>query len=122
MASNNENELTERRRQGGAMAAAKWEFAKYATSTGACTAALIRQNHANAVKGGKLWIVSTCNCVRSNSTLGTVHSQQRSFLLARYINPRPRKLLISHLTQFIAEAIESRREVILTADTNDHVV
>ena len=60
--------------------------------------------------------------VRSTVTLEIVYCQRRRFFRERCIGTCPRKLFIQHLVQFIATAMTSGYKVILTVDSNEHIV
>ena len=106
--SNNTNELIGRRKKGGSMIAVKGEVSKHATATGADPTCLGRWNYVDVVnRANKVRFISACQCIKSKTTLGTVHLQRRRLYLARKIDVCPRKLFSLHLTQFIAESISS---------------
>ena len=67
-------------------------------------------------------IISAYQSVKSVSTLGTMQSQRLRYFIARGINVCPRKIFITHLTQFISNSMAVGLEVILTIDSNEHLV
>ena len=70
MLSNNKNERTGRRKQGGIMVEVKGDFAKHATSTGADFTGLGRQNYVDVENGiKKIRFLSGNKSVRSTLTL-----------------------------------------------------
>ena len=90
------------------MLAVRGEVSKHTTGTGADPTGLGRWNYVDVLnKSNKVRFVSACQCVKSKSTLGTVHLQRRRYFLARRIDAYPRKSFILHLTQFISDSMSS---------------
>ena len=105
------------------MLVVRGEVSKQVTTTSGDTTGLGIWNLLDLVnRGNKVKFISAHQYVKSRSTLGTMCLQRRRCFLSRKIDVCPRKLFILHLTQFIAESISLRLEVILTLDENDHVV
>ena len=95
----------------------------HTTETGSDPTGLDRWNHIGLSNGDKkIRIISAHQSVKSVLTLGTVCSQHSRYFISRGVNVCSRKLFIMHLTQFISNSMAVGLEVILTIDSNEHVV
>ena len=86
--------------------AIRGQVSKHTTETGSDPTGLGRWNYIDLSNGDRrVRIISAYQSVKSVSTLGTVHSQRLLYFIVRGVNVCPRKLFITHLTQFISNSM-----------------